>query len=237
MKFLFLFGVPFLALTACRKDSQDLVQPEYADWYALRAPDARAIEAVAGDLDGTLVITTGFKVYQTTDRGKTWRTANYKSNIGLYGLLQRQDTLLALAAQLGTALPNSTAYAASPTYFSIDQGATWGPYRNWNKDSGFEPKVARNRFTAPSGIEYSIDFLLTPTNPGSSSNYVETVGIKSSTGRQLSLPKDHQITSIYLDAKSRLYATASAALCGRRQNFAFCGEQNGVLYVSKTPQP
>nr|GFC72443.1 hypothetical protein [Tanacetum cinerariifolium] len=51
--------------------------PEYADWYALRAPEGRAIEAVAGNLDSTLVISTSFAIYQTKDRGKTWLLSDY----------------------------------------------------------------------------------------------------------------------------------------------------------------
>ncbi|AMJ67683.1 hypothetical protein [Hymenobacter sp. PAMC 26628] len=235
MKTLLLASALLLTLAACRKDSPDPVQPEYADWYALRAPDDRAVEAVAGDLDGTLVITTGYAVYQTTDRGKTWKKGDYKNNLKVVGFAQRQDSLISLSAEtLGA--PDGAAYAVGPNYFSLDQGLTWRPYHDWRR-SGSDLRVARNRAAALSGTEYSVDLLLTPTSPSSSSNYVETVGVKSSAGRQLRLPKDHQITSLYFDAKSRLYVAASAALCGRRENFAFCGEQNGVLYVSKAPQP
>ena len=230
-----------LGLGACQKDSKEEdAQPEYADWYALRAPDARAIEAVSGDIDGTLVITTGYTVYQTTDRGRTWRTGNYPSRIKVFGFLQQQDTLLALEAQvkLGSIQQGMReSYACNPAYFSLDQGITWKPYRNWQRDADFVPRVARNHVTAASGTKYSIDFLLTPVSPQSTSSYIETVGVKTSTGQKLSLPQEHQINSLYVDKKSRLYVAASAPLCGQRENFAFCGEQNGVLYVSKKSQP
>jgi len=227
-----------LTLGACQKDDKDDAQPEYADWYALRAPDARAIEAVAGDIDGTLVITTRFKVYQTTDRGRTWRTSDYNVGNGVFGFAQQQDTLLLLTSGLGSVVDNtSTAYAASPSHFSLDQGLTWKPYRNWQRAAHFEPRVALNRVTTASGTEYSIDILLTPTGPQSGSSYIETVGIRSSAGQKLTLPQEHQINSLYTDKKSRLYVAASAPLCGRREAFKFCGEQNGVLYVSKEPQP
>jgi hypothetical protein len=236
MKNLLLLGLLALTLGACRKDAEEDVQPDYADWYALRAPDNRAIEAVSGDIDGTLVITTGFKIYQTKDRGKTWLTANYNERLGLTGFLQRSDTLLAFTAQLGNALPTSIAYAAQPEYYSIDGGMQWQSYRNWDRKTNFSPRIARNQAASPlSGTEYSIDILLTPINPGTSSSYVETVGIMTA-GCKLTLPQAHQIKSIYFDTKSRLYVAASAALCGRNENFAFCGEQNGVLYVSKEPQ-
>ncbi|RZL12843.1 MAG: hypothetical protein EOO62_09960 [Hymenobacter sp.] len=234
-------GLLLFTLGACRKDSADTASPDYADWYALRAPDDRAIEAVAGDIDETLVITTRFKIYQTTDRGKTWQTGDYKQNSGIFGFLTRADTLLALTAgtHVSAALADTatyTAYAISPTVFSMDKGLTWKPYRQWERDYYLKPRVALNRLTTSTGTEYSIAYRRTPTAPGSSSYYSETVGIKTSAGQRLTLPKSHQLNSIHFDAKSRLYVAASAALCSSRENFAYCGEQNGVLYVSKKPQ-
>lgn len=237
MKLPLIFSLLLMSLGACQRNSEDEVQPEYADWYALRAPDDRAIEAVHGDIDGTLLITTGFKIYQTTDRGRIWRTANYQSNSGLFGFVQLQDTLLVLNTQRGSAFDSTTAYAIHASHFSLDQGMTWKPYMDWRRHSDSELTIARNRATSAAGIEYSIDFLLTPLSPQSSNSYVETVGIKTSTGKLLSLPQDHQLKSVYFDASSRLYVTGSAPLCGRNQNFSFCGEQNGMLYVSKKPQP
>ncbi|UOQ65608.1 lipoprotein [Hymenobacter volaticus] len=237
MKRLLLPAILVLILSGCQKDSENDVQPEDKDWYILTSPDNRAIQAVHGDIDGTLVITTNFKIYQTKDRGKTWQTANYTSPIGLFGFLKQQDTLLALNGQLGSALNSSTAYAVTPSHYSLDEGATWKPYRNWRRKADWEPKTALNRVTNSIGTEYSIDYLLTPKSPNSTSFYVESVGIKTSTGRTLSLPQEHQLTSLYIDSKSRLYVTGSAPLCGRRDKFAFCGEQNGTLYVSKNPQP
>jgi hypothetical protein len=238
MKVSVLTGLLLLTLGACRKDA-NTTAPDYPDWYALRAPDDRAIEAVAGDIDETLVITTRYKIYQTTDRGKTWQTGDYKGNIGIFGFLARADTLLALTAgtSASSALLDSatyTTYAVSPSVFSLDKGLTWKPYRNWEREN-FKPRVALNRLMANSGTEYSIAYRNTPTAPGSSSYYSETVGIKNSAGQRMALPQSHQINSLYFDAKSRLYVAASAARCGTIPNTTFCGEQNGVLYVSKKP--
>lgn len=234
-----LAGVLLLTLGACRKDSEDVVAPDYADWYALRAPDDRAIEAVAGDIDETLVITTRFKVYQTTNRGKTWQTGDYQQNLGIFGFLTRADTLLALTAgvNFSSALLDSAnyiTYATNPSVFSLDKGLTWKPYRSWEREN-FKPRVALNRLPAGSGSEYSIAYRHKLTAPGSSSYYSETVGIKNPAGQRILLPKRHQIESLYFDAKSRLYVAASAERCGAIPNTTFCGEQNGVLYVSKKP--
>lgn len=236
MKSVALSALLLLSLSGCKKEiEEDKTPPEYKDWYAIKSPDTRAIQAVIGDIDGTLVITTGFKIYQTKDRGKTWKTAIYTANHGLFGFLSRQDTLLALTAQLGS--NSTTAYAASPSFFSLDEGLSWQPYRQWDNEVAFEPKVARNRVVTPSGTEYRFEILLTPTSPNSSSSYVETVGIKSSNGQSLQVPQDHQMMSLYLDSKARLYVAASGPLCGRRQDFAYCGDENGILYISKASQP
>jgi hypothetical protein len=236
-KFTLLVGLSALALGACRKDKTEPSQPEYADWYALRAPEGRAIEAVYGDIDGTLVISTQFRIYQTKDRGKTWLTSDYSAHYGVEGFLMRNDTLLTLTATVnGVGAGPATSYATSPLHYSVDKGATWKPYRDWTRRA-FEPRVALDAAVSPAGTAYNIDELRTPTTPGATSYYVETVGVKSATGNKLTLPLEHNITSISFDTKARLYVTASAALCGHRENFAYCGEQNGVLYVSKKPQP
>jgi hypothetical protein len=238
-KSILLFGIGVLSLNACRKEDTE-VEPsllEYADWYAVRSPEGRPIEAVYGDLDSTLVISALFKIYQTKDRGKTWLASNYNAARGVEGFLMRNDTLLALTASAtGVGAVPTVVYATSPSDYSVDKGATWKPYRDWTRKA-FEPRVALDVATSPSGIEYSIDELRTPIRPGSTSYYVETIGVKSITGKKLTLPHDHVITSICFDAKSRLYVTASAALCGRRENFAYCDKPNGILYVSKKPQP
>jgi len=235
MKLLLPAALLALSLAACQKDDDALPQPEYADWYALRSPDDRAIEAVAGDIDGTLVITTRYEIYYTKDRGKTWRKSKYSNNLGLFGFYQQQDTLLTLNGGAGSALNDQIEYATSPSHYSVDQGVTWQPYRNWRR-AYFEPRVPRNQVAATSGTLYSIEYLLTPISPNSTTSRVDYIGIQTSTGQHLTLPQDHQITSIAFDAKSRLYVTASAPLCGGRETFKYCDKSNGTLYVSKKPQ-
>lgn len=230
-----LLGLGVLALNACRKDQPEPSQPEYADWYALRAPEGRAIQAVAGNIDSTLVISTRFAIYQTSDRGKTWLKSNYADRVGIEGFAQRGDTLLAMTATAGAATPTSISYAVSPYYHSLDKGTIWQKYF-WRWQPNLDPKTALNRASSRAGIAYEIEFRLTP-QPGSTSTYVETIGIKNALGTHLTLPHDHTITSIAFDKQSRLYVTASAALCSQQGNFAFCGEQNGILYVSKKSQP
>ncbi|MBT2556318.1 hypothetical protein J7E24_00825 [Hymenobacter sp. ISL-91] len=223
-----------LALGACQKEEQATPAViEYADWYALQSPDDRPIEAVTGDLDGTLTITTRFIVYQTKDRGRTWQTGNYADKIGIFGFYKRQDSLLVLTTGLGASSNTGTKYAAHPSAFSLDQGLTWQHYRDWRPSH--QLRVGLDRVLASSGTEYRIEYEEKPTYPNSSSRYVESVAIQTSTGQRLTLPQQHQMTSLYFDANSRLYITASAPLCGRWQDSKVCGSQRGFLYVSKAP--
>jgi len=240
MKHFLLPCLTLLLLSACTKNADDAVpaKPEYtdtADWYVLRAPDNRAIEAVAGEVDGTLTITTMFHIYQTQDRGKTWQVSDYAASRGIVGFGVAQDTLLALTMGMHIGAPTDQTYATQPSFASLDQGATWVPYRDRRRGNG-ELRVCRNQVTAPSGTEYRIEYLLTPKTPTSTSHYVETIGIRTSTGRQLTLPQSHTLTSLSFDAQARLYVTASGALCGQREQYAYCGSSNGVLYVSKKAQ-
>ncbi|UOR05261.1 hypothetical protein MUN82_20300 [Hymenobacter aerilatus] len=238
MKRVLLYGALLASLSACQKDNDatpELAPTETADWYVLRAPDDRAIEAVAGDIDGTLVITTRYQIYYTQDRGKTWQQSKYSSNIGLFGFSQQQDTLLTLNGGANSATNTQIQFAFGAAHYSVDQGITWQVYRNWRREYT-EPRVPLNKVASPSGTLYSIEYLLTPTSPNSSSSYIESIGITSAAGQKLVLPQDHQINSISFDTKSRLYVTASAPLCGQRENFKYCEKSNGTLYVSKKPQ-
>jgi hypothetical protein len=222
-------------LGACRNQPDEQPAPEYADWYAIKAPEARAIEAVTGDIDGTLIITTRFNIYRTTDRGKTW-AMSHPSNLGIFGFITHSDTLFTLTGGRGSVVDSTTAYSVNPTHYSADQGRTWQLYHFKQSTAAFaDVRVPINRVRTPTGADYRIAIERDPIS--ASSAYIYTTGIQGPAGSPITLPQEHQLNSIYLDSKARLYVAASAPLCGRGKNFAFCGEQNGVLYVSKKPLP
>lgn len=234
MKSLVVAGLMAISLTACRHEQSTVINvtPEDPNWYVLKAPEARPIEGVYGNIDGTLVVTTGPRIYQTKDKGKTWVTANYKEPIGLFGFASKQDTLLALNTKSGIG-PTPTdvkTYATNASYYSVDQGISWLPYRAGQYANPII--VPLNRVNATSGTEYRIDEKFIPY--GTNSYYYETVGVKTSQGKMLRLPQTHQIKSLYFDSQSRLYVAASAAVCGGTM-FTYCSDENGVLYVSKQP--
>ena len=233
MKSILLASLLSIALFACQKEKNEIVeiqQPEHPDWYILTSPDVNSIKGVYGDIDGTLIITTGQKIYQTRDKGKTWSTGKYGGNQGLFSFILKQDTLLALSTKSGRQLQGSDLnyYAIDPFYFSMDQGITWSPYKNrYDRDSLMVPL---NRVKSPSGTEYTIkDIVL-----GNTGTLIGS--IESSAGNQLTLPKMHYIQSLYFDSKSRIYVSAEPSVCETSKGFELCGPTNGVLYVSKRAQ-
>lgn len=237
MKRLLFVSIVFITSLGCERDGEKNVLPEYKDWYTLKVPEAEQAQAVYGDIDGTLVVATLFKIYLTNDRGKTWRKANYAPNNnyklahGLFGFVSVNDTLMVLDGKR-IIEGNPVVYATYPFYLSKDGGENWQFFSNSRRIN-----VPLNVLTTASGTVYTINELLTPIKNSTTGYYVETVGVKTSDGRELKLPQRHQIKSIYFDKKQRLYISASAPVCGTLEKFEFCGDQNGMVYVSKQPQP
>lgn len=230
-------GLLLLGLGACRKDPTETPAPENPDWYVLKAPEAREIVAVAGDIDKVLIITTRYNIYRTIDRGKTWQQCTYPSNIGLYGFAtHRGDTLLALEASLGMTPDSGAIYATGMSHYSADKGLTWLRYPYTSSTvSLFDTRVPLNRVRTPTGNEYRVSTAYYPTAPNAKSFYVHTTGVEGAGGPLPKLPYEHQIYSLHLDQQARLYVAASAPLTGQGKDFGYVGEKNGILYVSKQP--
>jgi hypothetical protein len=231
-----LVGILALIFCGCGHEKADVLS-EYKDWYVLKVPESEPIQAVYGDIDGRLIVATLFKIYLTDDRGKTWRKPNYPPNTnyslgrGLVGILFTNDTLMALDTRR-LIKEDTVTYGSDPIYFSTDNGENWKFFLN-----SLRVRVPLNVLKTPSGTVYSINEVFIPIRNSTTSFYAEGFGVKVSDGRVLDLPQKHQIKSIYFDKKRRLYICGSAAVCGKFEDFRFCDGQNGMLYVSKEPQP
>ena len=200
---------------------------ENADWYILRAPENREIQAVFGDIDGTVLITDRFRIYYTNDKGKTWNQADYNSHIGLAGFTMSNDTLFVLDTETSNSADPGNRYAIRPYYFSVNGGISW---KEMPKKPGIpEMKTPLNYGLSGNGIRFSIDQIIHPDGN------VEHIGIKTENGRKISLPQHHVLTNVYFDKKSRLYVSGSAPLCNINGYMQLCDKQNvrGTLYISK----
>lgn len=236
MKSVLLACLSVFILSSCQKDKNDIeiqnpaeieTPIENTDWYILTAPDARPIEGVYGDIDNSLVITTGLKIYKTDDKGKTWQTGNYNKPIGIFSFTEVRDTLLVFntKSQITNKANEQSIYATRPSFYSMDKGISWFPYENVTFTEK-DPRVLLNKASSSAGTEYKIDNIDIQGN-------AEPAGITTSIGQKISLPQNHQIKSLYFDKKDRLYVSASAAFCGGGNSFSFCKGENGVLYISK----
>jgi hypothetical protein len=88
-----IYSLLLLAFVACQQAANpDTIQPEYADWYTMRSPDNRSIEAVWGDIDNTVVISTMFNLYRSVNKGRDWE-AVFSISSGMMGLTNYRDTL------------------------------------------------------------------------------------------------------------------------------------------------
>lgn len=212
--------------------------PDYANWHVIQSPIDRIIAGVWGDYDKTLLISTTFQLFRSTDQGKSWQQV-VEQQIGIFSVVAYQDTLFTMTTRVGEIA------LASADKFSVDDGQTWQLYRGRNPvfelNGGPNQPFPINPVTAANGTSYRINrvFLDGPT---ATVGTFETPGIITGTGRRIDLPQLHQLQSLYLDAKQRLYITATDAVCGRGhsgQPFSFCNSKGGrgVVYISKQPLP
>lgn len=237
-----------LAALACNRSdtsvmtpNNDTVPAEYPNWYVLKAPIDREIEGVWGDIDKTLLISTMFTIYRSTDRGQHWELVKQQSN-GMFSVVQYNDTLFTMSG-----LQNDSALT-SPDNYSVDDGKTWNPYRRYNPGLEYIPRpgvfnryLEINPVVASNGTSYRINrvFLDGPT---ATTGVFETPGVVTAAGRRIDLPNLHQLNSLYLDGQQRLYIAGTDAVCSRAGTsgpFAFCNSQQGrgIVYVSKRPMP
>lgn len=245
MKKLFYVCLAILAFS-CKKNEPAFVLPKYEDWYVFQSPTDRPIEGVWGDIDKTLLISTGIAVYRSVDRGKTWQDVIPHSSNGIFGIIEQQDTLFAMTglSNRGAGLTYRQALS-NPSQYSIDNGRTWQQYNRYNPTLDYDrlSEAEKRRFfinpvTTAGGNSYIINIVYLDDSTQARRRF-ETPGVVTAAGRRIDLPQLHQLNSLYLDASERLYLAGTDAVCGRDPNFAFCNskEGRGMVYVSKKPRP
>ena len=73
----------------------DTVASEYPDWYTVKAPVDHDIQGVWGDIDKTVLISTRFALFRSTDRGKSWQKVQ-QSSLATFTVVQYKDTLFTM---------------------------------------------------------------------------------------------------------------------------------------------
>lgn len=254
MKTLFCCTLILLTLS-CKKTEPDIVAPEddtvlaeYPDWYTLKAPVDKQIVGVWGDRDKTLLITTGYALFRSTDKGSHWQQVLPQQSVGLFGVVQNQDTLFTMSGLANQSAGEAYQQAMiQANNYSLDDGKTWQPYTRRNPIladiptyGAVDKRLLINPVVTSTGTKYKVNRVFISGSP--TSGIYETPGVITSTGRRIDLPQLHQIESLYLDDQQRLYIAGSDAVCGRGhsgEGFSFCNSKQGrgVVYVSKFPLP
>lgn len=246
-----------LLTLSCKKTPSDIVDPkpdtvlaEYPDWYTFKAPVDKDIQGVWGNRDKTLLISTRYLLFRSTDQGKNWQQVHQQS-IAMFGVVQNGDTLFTmngLASQTVKGSSESPQFLITADNYSLDDGQTWQPYRGRNRlltdmpaPGTIDKRLLVNPVVTTTGDSYKINrvFLDGPT---ATTGIFETPGIVTATGRRIDLPQLHQLQSLYLDEQQRLYIAGTDAVCGRGHSgeaFSFCNSKQGrgVVYISKHPLP
>ena len=245
----FLYCFIFLVALSCKKSDvdvvgQDTVLDEYPDWYTLKAPIDHQISGVWGNYDKTVLISTMFKLFRTTDQGRHWQQVHERS-IGMIGVVQYRDTLFTMTGL--TSGSNNNIYQEVLIHagdYSVDNGKTWEIYKGRNPVLSDNPrydssdKFLINPVTAPNKVTYQINKVYLK-GPDATDGVYETPGVVKSTGERINLPQLHQLQSLYLDDQQRLYMVGSDAVCSSAASFKFCNSKSGrgVVYVSKKSLP
>jgi hypothetical protein len=230
-KCFFFFSMIFLACS----DHTLPVNDDFNDpnWLRLEIPGGREAYAIAGSLDGTLLVTTWTKAYYTVDQGNTW-IESYDFQGPVMGLLERNDTIFSLQ---GKGLDRQGyPYASIAQYFTVDHGNSW-------KHTHHPELGARiGTVNSPAGAEYFLKTNSTPVSPGSTVTYVNSTDVmkRSVTGvESISFPYKHNILNLHIDLQGRLYLAASGGIYKEETNRFYCctSDMPAIIYVSKHAAP
>jgi hypothetical protein len=117
-----------LFLASCKKHepgADRTLETEFADknWDRIRIPDGGQVQAVAGNVEDTLLVTTLYNTYIITNGGTkfTLTSTNLNNTPGLY---VSRDTVYALQG-LSYDEKSKRHYASMPSYYTTDKGLSW----------------------------------------------------------------------------------------------------------------
>lgn len=245
-KLLYCSCLLFIAAACQKKDAEvKPLEAEDADWIKLEVPSPIPTDdlayAIAGDLDKTLLVSTKFMVYATSDRGKTWQISkNSQGPVPL--LLERNDTILAFR-HASNIESFGEGMARDIHSFTTDYGKTWFDtsrlpaqqyirYRDTQHPAG-RVQVNGAAFSVKGNTKAGPN--VTSSRVVVASDLLRTDGSGQAT--DVRLPARHFLQGLHLDAQNRLYVGASGQrfdeVTGDYINPTVGGP--AVVYVSRKP--
>ena len=243
MKTLALLGSVALLAAACQRHDAAPTPAEDPNWLKLEIPtqwERDQAFAVAGDLDHTLLVSTTVGLYVTADQGKTWQLTRTVGQT-VWGLLPRRDTIFALTNYRADG-QNNKLDAVFADYFTTDQGKTWAyttPRYTYEEYRTMKQPFGQ---VSAAGNTYRVQDNWVPYGTGNSQVQRASDLLRTTAAGQpqvLRLPARHLLNNLSLDAKNRLYVTASSRKFDEVTGEPLGGEKTNtaVLYVSRQPLP
>jgi len=226
-----------MVLSSCAKKEVPDVPPTFNDpnWTRIEIANGTEAHAVYGNIDDTLMVSTLTDIYETTDKGKTWKKTKV-NNQPIYGFLAVKDTIFAL--QSNGALKDNLRMATLSQYFSLDKGFTW----DWCSKFGISEQRYQEFATIylDNQLKIKLKENIEPfdKNSGPWSGYVLKSDIevfKNGTSKIIQVPFDNQINNIHIDKSGKLYVSAGRAIHDKKTGKYLTAEKskNAIIYISK----
>jgi len=232
-----IFLVLLLFLLSCKKSAPVAPveeEPVFADknFNRIRVPDGGQIQAVAGDISDTLLVTTLYNTYLITNNGKTFTlTTKHLNNTS--GLFVSKDTIYALSGSAYDAKFEKQ-YASLPSYYTVDKGLTWKPA--YDRVGLY---MMTGIVTTKNNDTIQLNYHTGPDKNGRGNSYVlKTTISKTSNGftRSFDHPiKDEQPSNLYIDKEGRLYITTGGYFNAAGVYISSSIKSPAYLYISKLP--
>jgi len=227
-----------MVLSSCAKKEVPDVPPTFSDldWTRLEIADGREAHAVYGNIDDTLMVSTLTEIYQTTDKGKTWKKTKV-NNQPIYGFLSVKDTIFGLQAN-GLKDKDNHKLATFSQYFSLDKGFTWDWCGKFGVSEQRSQEFASVFVNNQLKIKLKENLEAFDGGPANGSGYVLKSDIevfKNGTSKILAVPFNNQLTNLHLDKSGRLYVSATRSIHDKNTGKYVSTEKNhpAIIYISK----
>lgn len=235
MKLIKTIAVMMVLSSCAKKEVQDGPKTfNDPNWTRIEIANGREAHAVYGSIDDTLMVSTLTEIYQTTDKGKTWRKTKI-NNQPIYGFLAVKDTIFALQSN-SLRTKDKLQLATFSQYFSLDKGFTWDWCGKFN--------ISEQRFQEfatvylDNQVKIKLKENLEPIDGSSMSSYVLKSNIevlKSGFSEILKVPFDNQINNLHVDKSGKLYVSAGRGIHDKKTGKYLSAEKSeaAIIYISK----
>jgi hypothetical protein len=224
-------------ITSCEKSESRAEFSEESqffdkDWDRIRIPDGGQLQAVAGDIEDTLLVSTRYNTYMVTDKGKTFTlTSKHLNNTP--GLYVSQDTIYALYGS-SYDVRYEKYYSGGANYYTLDKGLNWLP-SNPNRYLRMLNGVVSTKSNAIIQLNYHVG----ADQKGNGSNFVLRTTI-SKIENGFTSPFSHPIVdeqpiNLYVDKSGRLYIPTGGSFSDTGVYMSASIMSPAYLYISKNP--